>query len=779
MSDLITSLTGELDMQSPAIGGTRIYVDISKLSEAEMALVRGERGEMGAQGLQGIQGERGLQGLTGPQGEPGPQGPQGPQGQQGIQGERGETGPQGGQGPQGAKGEKGDTGLGWDQTQFDGFLARQAEFEEDFSESTEETATGIGSVVIPSDAVSGFAQIGVRGVSLTNMAPSGFMEGYFDFVDVEFVDQNGMTFVIVATSQNGGFRNRTEKDFIAGHEYFAVCRIKAPSPNVVFGFHHSSGKSFVKAHTGSGDWEIVAQRFVSTFDGASEIHISDIGASNWQEIQYDDAYGVKAIDLTASYLQSFSDQELIQLLERNFWGLFVPPEKGCIEAIDSRESLLFRAPCLRSNSEGYDEVVCRDGHYFNIQRIDENGITMPEPIEIPIDTSGSLSVAPGATYQYSPVLSIIAKTNAYGVANLGSDAEVLNVYRYDSDGEHLIPSSDYSTGSSSVILNDGSAQDILHIDIRPREFTKIPIIIRYPASFMKSFVSGHETLSSMSSKSRSLDRQLGLVRGELWAGESLGSLPTDIMGYTPRDLRKMFGNKSIGDTFKEISAKVTAGNFRELRLGDYIDLPSLVIEADSLDPTTYPAREIINNPNYENLRLEIVGFNDYHKVGESVRGEESHLTFMFKNIPFTAKMSSAQSTEGGFVASGLAHWLKEKVERALLNAIGLFSFVDIRRSLGQKIDVSLPNYEKVFLPTSMSIFGYPGMAVPGGTECQYPLFVLQPSRRVKTYNGVTEDWWLAEPVKDSDSSFCTSTSVGSSGKSIVDINIGVVPTFMI
>lgn len=776
MSELFTSLTGELDMQSPAIGGNRIYVDISKLSAAEMALVKGERGEIGLQGEQGIQGETGPQGIPGPQGEPGPQGLEGPQG---IQGERGETGAQGVQGLQGEKGDKGDTGLGWDQDQFDNLLTKQAELDAGFYDKHEGTIKGLGSVSVPLDAEPGFAQVGIRGLSLTNLAPLRFMAAGFSYVDMEWGSQTGTTFGFIATAPGGGFRNLTGDVFIAGHEFFAVCRVKASSSNVVFRFLHSSGEYFDKAHSGSGDWEIIGNRFIATFDGVAAFHIADIGESDWQEAIYDDRYSFRIIDLTASCLQDSSDEELIELLAENFSGLIEPNKSGCIEAVGSREKFFFVAPHLRSNADGYDEVVFQDGRYYNIQRIDESGNTLPQPLELQIITSGAVSAVPGDTFQYFPVLSIFKSTNAYGVVEWETYAEVLNVYRYDSDGEHLIPPSEYSSGNTSLTLNNQAAHLPLHIEMKPISFLKIPIEIKYAASFRESFEGGHKTLSSVSDKSRSLERQLGLVRGAVWAGESLGSLPADIMGYTPRDLRKMFGNKSIKDTFNEITSRVMAGNYRELRLGDYIDLPSLVIGADSVDPTTYPAKEITNNPSYENLRLEIVGINDYHKIGAATQSNENHITFMFKNIPFKAKMSATQSTEGGYAASGLSHWMKEKVERAILESTGLFYFVNIRRILGLKAGLGTLNYETVFLPTSMSVFGYPGMAYPGGTECQYPLFALNPSRRVKTYNGVCDDWWLAEPIKDSDHSYCISTYLGSSGKALVDNSIGIVPVFII
>ena len=80
-----TLLTQAVSGMSQAV----YYVDVSTLTQEQLAQVKGPQGDIGAQG------ETGPQGPQGPQGETGEQGPMGPTGPQG------ETGPQGPQGPQG------------------------------------------------------------------------------------------------------------------------------------------------------------------------------------------------------------------------------------------------------------------------------------------------------------------------------------------------------------------------------------------------------------------------------------------------------------------------------------------------------------------------------------------------------------------------------------------------------------------------------------------------------------------------------------------------------
>lgn len=76
-------------------------IDFEKLTEEQMAMIKGEKGEKGDSGPQGIQGEVGPQGPKGDTGEIGPKG---------DKGEKGDTGEQGIPGVQGEKGEKGDSG---------------------------------------------------------------------------------------------------------------------------------------------------------------------------------------------------------------------------------------------------------------------------------------------------------------------------------------------------------------------------------------------------------------------------------------------------------------------------------------------------------------------------------------------------------------------------------------------------------------------------------------------------------------------------------------------
>lgn len=88
-SDEVESLVNEA---VSGISQDAYYVDVSTLTQEQLAQVKGPQGDTGAQGPMGPTGPQGPQGPTGPQGETGPQGPQGetgPQGPQGLQGPQG------------------------------------------------------------------------------------------------------------------------------------------------------------------------------------------------------------------------------------------------------------------------------------------------------------------------------------------------------------------------------------------------------------------------------------------------------------------------------------------------------------------------------------------------------------------------------------------------------------------------------------------------------------------------------------------------------------------
>lgn len=253
----------------------------------------------------------------------------------------------------------------------------------------------------------------------------------------------------------------------------------------------------------------------------------------------------------------------------------------------------------------------------------------------------------------------------------------------------------------------------------------------------------------------------------------------EIMGFAPRNLMTVFGTDTVAETFAELRARATTGDFSTLRLGDYVDLPSLTIGADSVNPTVYPARTINND--YNRLRVEIVGFDDYYYVGNTAYPTQHHVTMMFKDIPTTAPFNETNITTGDYPGSMLFHWLHEQIEPALISAIGLTPR-PVDRIIGTVASGAWAGSETIFLPTNVNIFGTTGFShtnYGAGTQTQFALFAMNPNKKIKKLNGSRYYWWLAEPSASSSTNFCRANNRGDAFYGNASNTFGVVPAFLI
>ena len=261
--------------------------------------------------------------------------------------------------------------------------------------------------------------------------------------------------------------------------------------------------------------------------------------------------------------------------------------------------------------------------------------------------------------------------------------------------------------------------------------------------------------------------------------KGLNQTMAEMMGFAPRNLMTVFGTATVAQTFAELRARAITGDFSTLRLGDYIDLPSLTIDADSVNPTVYPARTINND--YNRLRVEIVGFDDYLNVGSTAVPYEHHVTMMFKDIPTTAPFNETNITTGDYPGSMLFHWLHEQIEPALISAIGLTPR-PVGRLIGTVANWAWVGSETIFLPTNVNIFGTTGFSYTNygtGTQTQFALFAMNPNKKIKKRNGSRYYWWLAEPSAGSSTGFCGADGNGYADIDIASLTFGVVPAFLI
>jgi hypothetical protein len=161
---------------------------------------------------------------------------------------------------------------------------------------------------------------------------------------------------------------------------------------------------------------------------------------------------------------------------------------------------------------------------------------------------------------------------------------------------------------------------------------------------------------------------------------------------------------------------------------------------------------------------------------------------MFKNIPLEAPMhklnvSPYYQTSQGYSGSdlitiGLANWYT-----AISSQFGTATPYGVDRSVATVDSSEWCGAEKLFLPTAMNVFGSPGYALSAEgvrTQTKFPLYALNPNKRMKRRNGsIRQYWWLAEPSAGSSSGFTSVSNIGYLLSNLSYYSIGVAPAFLI
>ena len=267
--------------------------------------------------------------------------------------------------------------------------------------------------------------------------------------------------------------------------------------------------------------------------------------------------------------------------------------------------------------------------------------------------------------------------------------------------------------------------------------------------------------------------------------DGLNLTMAEMMGFAPRNLMDVFGTSTVDDTFAELRARSVTGDFSTLRLGDYIDLPSLTIPAGTSKPSLYLTRTLTWNASYENLRIEIVGFDDYFNVGNmsTVYPTQHHVTMMFKNIPTTAQFNETDTTTGDYQGSDLFAWLRESFEPALISAIGLEPRA-VDRRIGTVANWNWVGIgEKIFPPDKCKYFWNNWILKhelcdrDTDTICT---FVMNPNRKIKKWNPSRSTWWLSRTSKFVYPLLFLLAVQGDANQFRAStLQVGVVPTFLI
>lgn len=240
---------------------------------------------------------------------------------------------------------------------------------------------------------------------------------------------------------------------------------------------------------------------------------------------------------------------------------------------------------------------------------------------------------------------------------------------------------------------------------------------------------------------------------------------------TERNLVNVLGATSAADAFAKLQAKTSVGDFTNLGLGDYIDIPSI----------TFDSQTLTHNPSYENLRVQIIAF-DYFKNDHNTT---HHAVMQFKHCPFKKEINSANSNVGGYPAMPIADYLSTTFRAGLEAAMGINCL-----PIKQYFQTSTTNWSyligyKVLLPTENQLIGHKGSSTVGTDIIsyelgQFPYYAINPKGLMKNFNGVLHYYWTASPLFNASVNFAIVSMDGHVNYYRVNgDDIGVAPVFCI
>jgi hypothetical protein len=255
-----------------------------------------------------------------------------------------------------------------------------------------------------------------------------------------------------------------------------------------------------------------------------------------------------------------------------------------------------------------------------------------------------------------------------------------------------------------------------------------------------------------------------------------------------RDLLSVLGVETVPEAMAALREKCNGEgtpNFDGLFIGDYIDIPSLIVDGVT----------------YANRRILLSGFNRYRNMHEyeAYRNTKNHLLFTFDKIVLKKRMNPTNTNAGGYPSSELRTFL----EGVGGDGSGLFA-VGLREAIGDclytikkyasvKGAMAWGNYT-VFPPTALEV-GAPfyyrpsdGGWWPGDEEDtvslqrRFPIFSI---RQFQKKYGTVYDWyWLSTPLStqafdSAASAFCAIDSGGLAGDNGAGSAGGVAPAFCV
>jgi hypothetical protein len=256
-----------------------------------------------------------------------------------------------------------------------------------------------------------------------------------------------------------------------------------------------------------------------------------------------------------------------------------------------------------------------------------------------------------------------------------------------------------------------------------------------------------------------------------------------------RNLLSVLGVASVPEAMAALHEKCNGEgtpNFDGLFIGDYIDIPSLIV-----DGTTYA-----------NQRILLSGFNHYRNMHEyeAYRNTKNHILFTFDKIVLKRRMNATNTNAGGYPSSELRTFLEGVggdgqglFAIGLKEAIGDYLYT-VKKYASVKGAMAWGNYT-VFPPTSLEV-GAPyyygqssGNWYPSdendtvSMQRRFPIFAV---REFSKKYGTQYDWWrLSSPLStqatdSAGAAFCSIGTIGLAGSyGTADSSGGVAPAFCV
>lgn len=224
-----------------------------------------------------------------------------------------------------------------------------------------------------------------------------------------------------------------------------------------------------------------------------------------------------------------------------------------------------------------------------------------------------------------------------------------------------------------------------------------------------------------------------------------------------------YGGREIPFTWAQIKAKIAAGDFTGLRVGDYKDI--------TLNGTFYDAAAGANKTITNNVfRMEIAGIDSYYRYADT--NVPHHIDFISRDCLAGNLLYNVTATNSGAYigsalfttlngANGLQSLLPSDVAAVILNKRGL---TEVKTSASAS-SWAWNDMGKLWLPTEQEVWGHVTWAehgYGGGLSVHYPIFQDGLRHIVKgDGNGGSRcTWWCASSVAGSAAYFCYVTSTG-------------------